>query len=87
MTRTELATAGDLLRDVAADTEDAAVRERVERQADQLADLAESDRGPDHGRLARIEQALGEVGESTGDDAVEEALEHVRAYRETVSGV
>jgi hypothetical protein len=61
--------------------------ERAREQADALAALADRERGPDHGRLARHENALTELQEATGSDGVTEALAHVRRYREDVPGV
>jgi hypothetical protein len=86
--RDELDAASTTLADAAPDA-DAAVQDRLEAQADQLADLATADRGPDHGRLARHERALSEIAEEDPSvaDAVNDALDHVRAYRETVEGV
>jgi hypothetical protein len=74
MTRTDLATAGDLL----------------ESAADATRDETVADRAPDHGRLARIELALDDVTDGLDDDPateVDEAHEHVIAFRETVEGV
>jgi len=89
MTRAELATASDRLESAAeAATDDDA--ERLRDLAGQLDDLATRDRGPDHGRLARIELALDDLVESAGDDAashIDAAHESVIDYRETVEGV
>jgi len=83
------------LRDGAATLEqaadDLADTERAEDLAETLRTLADRDRGPDHGRLARIERALSELNEGADDEEATEALdkttEHVQAYRETVEGV
>jgi hypothetical protein len=64
--------------------------QRLEAAADQLDTLAERERGPDHGRLARIENALDDVRESVGADATAEidaAHDAAVAFRETVEGV
>ena len=82
------------LRDGAATLEetadDLADTERAEDLAETLRTLADRDRGPDHGRLARIERALSELKDGADDEAaaaIDETTEHVQAYRETVEGV
>ncbi|MFB6307946.1 MAG: hypothetical protein ABEH35_01325 [Haloarculaceae archaeon] len=90
MSREELATASDLLESAAGETDDEASSERLTELAGQLETLAERDRGPDHGRLARIENALGELRESAGTaavDDIDEAHEQIKAYRSGVEGV
>jgi len=87
MAREELATASDLLESIDAEGEAA---DRLADIADQLSYLSTADRGPDHGRLARIQNAVDEIQTQVDDDAavtIDEALEHVVAYRETVEGV
>ena len=72
----------------AATHEDAA--ERLQKQADEFASHAESERGPDHGRLARHERILTEVAEAEGGTVaakIDDALDAIRAYRATVDGV
>ncbi|WP_265109584.1 DUF7553 family protein [Halosolutus halophilus] len=89
MTRENLAKAADSLR-TAADAATADVRDRLEDQASQFETLADADRGPDHGKLARHEHILTEIAdEEDGDvaDHVDAALDSIRAYRETVEGV
>jgi hypothetical protein len=64
--------------------------ERLETQAAEFATHAESERGPDHGRLARHERILTEIAEAEGGTVatkVDEALDAIRAYRETIDGV
>ncbi|WP_302081409.1 DUF7553 family protein [Salinibaculum rarum] len=88
MTRENLATASDLIATAADGSNDAS--DRLESLADQLETLADRDRGPDHGRLARIESGLDEIQADASDDVaatIEEALDAIRAYRETVEGV
>jgi hypothetical protein len=90
MTREELATASDLLGSAAESTDNDDSAERLESLSEQLDDLAEADRGPDHGRLARIENALNDLSESTGGDTAEtinDAHHHVTEYRSGVEGV
>lgn len=89
MAREELQAASERLREAATATGEEAVEERLYEQSRQLAELAAADRGPDHGRLARHENALHEIAdddERVRDD-VEEALAQISAYRETVDGV
>lgn len=87
MVRTELAEASELLESIDASGEAA---ERLEDIAGQLDHLSTADRGPDHGRLARIQTALDEIQADLDDEGaatIDEALEKVVAYRETVEGV
>jgi len=87
MAHEELQRASDELR-AAAEMAGGDERERLERQADQFAKLAE--RGTDHGRLARHENALREIKAASGDEAVERieaAMNAITAYRETLDGV
>jgi hypothetical protein len=89
MTRDRLRTAGELLIDASQDA-DGDLRERIEGLAEQLDDLADADRGPDHGRIARMENALNEIEAQLDGDArenVRDAHEHLSEYRSTVSGV
>jgi len=86
MTRTELAAAGDSL-GTAADSTDS---DRLADLADQLDRLAEADRGPDHGRLARIQTALAEIQPDVDDETaaiIQDARTAISDYRETVDGV
>ncbi|MFB6106554.1 MAG: hypothetical protein ABEJ70_06245 [Halobacteriaceae archaeon] len=90
MPREDLQAASDALRRAASAVDDESVEERLYEQSRQMADLATRDRGPDHGRLARHMSALDELADATDGEAreaVEAALEHVTAYRETVEGV
>ena len=90
MTREELARASQLLVSAAESTTDGDDSERLSDLVDQLDRLSEADEGPDHGRLARIENALRELEESTGEETaivIEDAHEHVKEYRSDVPGV
>jgi hypothetical protein len=90
MTRENLATASDRLEAAAEATTDDDAAERLRDLAGQLATFADRDRGPDHGRLARIENALGDLAETVGADAtaeIEAAHGDVIAFRETIEGV
>ena len=87
MTRESLAAARDTLESAADETTDEDAAQRLESLADQLDTLATRDRDPDHGRLARIENALNDLEDSDVSDQVESAHESVIAFRETVEGV
>lgn len=90
MTREDLASASDRLESAADATSDGDATERLQDLAGQLDALATRDRGPDHGRLARIGIALDDLQDDV-DDAVateiDDARDDVVAYRETVEGV
>lgn len=90
MSRPELEEAAAAAHRAAERADSETVAERLEKQASQFEDLSTADRGPDHGRLAKHEHVLTEIIEENPDDVaepVEDALESVRAYRETVDGV
>jgi hypothetical protein len=90
MTRENLATASDRLESAADASDDEDAAERLRDLAGQLDSLAERERGPDHGRLARIENALGDLQESANEEAaseIEAGHDAVIAFRETVEGV
>jgi len=90
MTREELQDASEALRDAASEATDGDAEERLYEQSKQLADLAAAEHGPDHGRLARHENALHDLIDATEGSTkakVESALESVQAYREGVPGV
>lgn len=90
MAREELEAASESLREAAERVDDADAEERIYEQSRQFAGLATADRGPDHGRLARHENILHDLIDSTAGEAserVQEALEHVQSYREGVEGV
>ncbi|WP_251328995.1 DUF7553 family protein [Haloplanus pelagicus] len=74
--------------DAAAELASGDERDRLERQAEQLAKLAEI--GTDHGRLARHENALREITAATDADVgerIEAAMDAISEYRETLDGV
>ncbi|WP_435101014.1 DUF7553 family protein [Halarchaeum sp. P4] len=86
----KLQEASEILEQAAEEATDEDVRERINTQAEQIGKLADRNRGPDHGRLARHMHALQDLVDDTDGEVaahVEDALESVRAYRETVSGV
>ncbi|KAB1192865.1 MULTISPECIES: DUF7553 family protein [Haloferax] len=89
MTREELQTASQLLKE-AAEATDGDVQARLYEQSDQLAKLADREQGPDHGRLARHMTVLHELAESLDGDVAEtvrEARQQVLEYRKGVPGV
>ena len=89
MTRDELIAASQSL-EAAAEGADDDLAAKLSEQAETLATLAEREKGPDHGRLAKIEHSLRSLQESAdeaGSDLIDDALDHVKAYRSTVEGV
>lgn len=90
MVREDLRAASDHLRAAAVAANDAEHEQRLYDQSDALAELATADQGPDHGRLARVQQKLSDIAEETTEDAagsIQDAKDSIRAYRETVEGV
>jgi len=90
MSREDLTRAADLLHEASAEMEDEPLAERTSGVAEQLERFANADHGPDHGRIARMENTLREIAADTEGDVrttVEEAHEHLSAYRSTVQGV
>jgi hypothetical protein len=76
--------------EAAAETAQGTTAERLREQAEQFRRLAERERGPDHGRLARHERVVADIADEGSDDVedhVEDALEAVHAFRETIEGV
>lgn len=89
MGRDTLSEAADAL-ERAADAAVDEAAERLRRQADQLASLAEADRGPDHGRLARHQEAIRELKAEVDDEVdalIDEAYARINEYRSTLEGV
>lgn len=89
MTREELSEASEILA-AAADDVGGEAGDRLQEQARQLDDLAERERGPDHGRLDRHQQALRDVKAEVDDDVasrIDEANDLINAHRETLEGV
>ncbi|WP_373190195.1 hypothetical protein [Halolamina sp.] len=86
----QLQTASEELRMASEAATDDKLVERLHDQSNQFARLATADSGPDHGRLARHLNALGEMREQGGADVVEHidtAEAAITAYRETVDGI
>lgn len=88
MSLQKLREASDALREAATSIEGAS-GDRLQEHADRLANLAERDRGPDHGAVARYQQKLRDIKEDepAAADAVDEANERLNEYRQTVEGV
>ncbi|MFB6224189.1 MAG: hypothetical protein ABEH86_11030 [Haloarcula sp.] len=90
MTHEELATASDLLESAANDTESDDARDRLSDLAEQLDTLATDEHGPDHGRLARIQSALNDLGSGDAADVettLDEADDYINEYRSDLEGV
>jgi hypothetical protein len=90
MTRDELASASELLESAAEDTDSDEARQRLAELADQLDTLATDERGPDHGRLARIQSALNDLSSADAEDvteAIDDANEQINEYRSDLDGV
>jgi hypothetical protein len=90
MTREELAAASELLESAAEDANSDAASKRLADLADQLDTLSTADRGPDHGRLARIQSALDDIAGGDGSDvaeAIEDADDQINEYRSGLEGV
>ena len=89
MSREDLQAASKHLK-AAAEAAEGDARERLHEQSDQFARLADREHGPDHGRLARHESILDDVAAAEGGEVaehVEDALDAIHAYRETLPGV
>jgi len=87
---THLTEAASSLESAAARAGDPDAVERLEDLSEQLHGFVESGRTPDHGRLARVLNALDEADEVADDDAsdaIGRAREEVITFREGVEGV
>ncbi|RQG90161.1 hypothetical protein EA462_09235 [Natrarchaeobius halalkaliphilus] len=90
MTREHLAEAATSIQSASDAADDDETIERLRNQSEQFSTLADADRGPDHGKLARHEHVLTEIADGESSDVashVERALESIHAYRETLEGV
>jgi hypothetical protein len=90
MVREQLQEAATHLTSASEGAADADASERLADLADQLEGLATGDRGPDHGRMARIQNALSDLKAEVAEGAVADidaAKDAISAYRETVEGV
>ncbi|ELZ30843.1 hypothetical protein C474_10291 [Halogeometricum pallidum JCM 14848] len=89
MSQDELTAASEELRS-AAEAADGETQDRLTEQAEALAELAMSDRDPDHGRLDRHMNILSEIARETSGEVSERtqaARDHVFEYRKGVEGV
>jgi len=87
--RSHLRRASEQLERAAADAT-GETADRLQDLSGQLDRLADRDRGPDHGRLARIQTAFNDVESDLSGDALnafEAAREAVTEYRRGVEGV
>ena len=90
MTQTELTRASDLLESAADQTSDDEANDRLAELAEQVGDLAAEESRADHGRIARIQAAIDELGPSVDDDVGDtmiEARSELSSYREGLEGV
>lgn len=90
MTRELLSTASERLEAAADDTADEAASERLADLAEQLSNLSTAERGPDHGRLARIQSALHDLTSGDAADASDDiaaANDAINEYRSDLEGV
>lgn len=88
MSADELQNALEELR-TARDLADGEAEERVAKLVDSVEDAIDDDRTVDHGKLARMDRTLAEIGEDeSGEtaDAVQDARDALRTYREGVPG-
>jgi len=88
MSQEKLREAGDVRRE-ASESIEGEVSGRLRDQADALGELADAERGPDHGRVARHQQKLREIGGDAAEveDRIDRANALLNEYRETVEGV
>jgi hypothetical protein len=89
MTRDALKRASEILQN-ASESASGEAADRLADQSSAFAEHAESDRGPDHGRLARHENHLHDVEDEVGENVqalIEDAFEAIHDYRETIEGV
>ena len=90
MSREELTKASTHLESAAEGATGDGASDRLTELAGQLDSLASRAQKPDHGRLARIESALDEIQAEESDAvaaAIEEALDEIHSFRETLEGV
>lgn len=89
MVREQLQTAADNLA-TATEAADSETADRLGDLSEQLETLAARDSTPDHGRLARIQNALNDIRTDASEDvvaAIDDADEAINAFRETIEGV
>lgn len=89
MPREKLSEASERLESAAEDAASEAA-DRLNDLADQLDTLSERDDEPDHGRLARIQNALDDLKDGASEtvrEKIDAAKERIRSFREGVEGV
>jgi hypothetical protein len=89
MVREQLQTAAQHL-ETATDSVDGDAADRLTELTEKLDSLATADRGPDHGSMARIQNALNDLKDDVGSEAVaaiDDAKDAISDYRSTVEGV
>lgn len=79
--------AASSLEAAAAGTANAEAAARLDDLSEQLEGFVESGRTPDHGRLARILNAMDETETNDVSADIAQAREHLLTYREDVDGV
>lgn len=87
MSREQLRKAAERLENARDDTEDPETDEQLATYAEQLHNMADAEKGPDHGRLARITHNVRDLDGAIESSDVEQVVTHINAYRETVQGV
>lgn len=90
MSHDHLEAASDLLEQAATETAVDSAADRLADLGSQLGRLAAGETDPDHGRLARIQRSLDDVGDAVDDaagDAIDDADAEIDAFRETLEGV
>jgi hypothetical protein len=90
MAHEKLSDASDALREASEAAEDDDLRETLHERSDALATLADKDRKPDHGRLAREDGKLRDVLDGASDEVseyVEKARGKIKEFREDLPGV
>jgi hypothetical protein len=90
MSRPQLETASDHLESAADAAADADHADRLADLAEKVASQATADRGPDHGTLARFENALNDLEASASGEAeaaIADAHAALKEYRSGVEGV
>lgn len=89
MVREQLQTAAADLT-TAAENADGEAADRLGDLSEQLETLADRDSAPDHGRLARIQNALHDIKADVDEavtGAIDDANEAINAFREKLEGV
>lgn len=95
MTDEDLREVSELLTMAAENILDSDAETRLDDLADQFERIAEAERGPDHGRMVRLQRAIDELQDTASDQAqmaliaaraIEDADEELVSYREEMDG-